>query len=43
MKKTLQINLGDLTFNIEEDAYTKLSGYLASIQVFNTYTITVSF
>ena len=32
MKKTLQINLGGLTFNIEEDAYTKLSGYLASIQ-----------
>ncbi len=38
MKKTLQINLGGITFNIEEDAYEKLSAYLESIKkYFSSY------
>ena len=38
MKKTLQINLAGITFNIEEDAYSKLNQYLKSIQqYFSTY------
>jgi phage shock protein PspC (stress-responsive transcriptional regulator) len=32
MKKTLQINLGGLTFNIEETAFQKLNQYLDAIQ-----------
>lgn len=38
MKKTLQINLGGITFNIEEDAYEKLNAYLESIKkYFSSY------
>ncbi|SOE20930.1 Phage shock protein PspC (stress-responsive transcriptional regulator) [Spirosomataceae bacterium TFI 002] len=32
MKKTVQINIAGILFNIEEDAYSKLSTYLKSIQ-----------
>jgi phage shock protein PspC (stress-responsive transcriptional regulator) len=32
MKKTIQINIAGIVFNIEEDAYEKLSAYLRSIQ-----------
>ncbi|HEY1053603.1 MAG TPA: PspC domain-containing protein, partial [Emticicia sp.] len=32
MKKTIQINIAGVVFNIEEDAYDKLSNYLRSIQ-----------
>jgi phage shock protein PspC (stress-responsive transcriptional regulator) len=32
MKKTIQINIAGIMFNIEEDAYDKLSAYLRSIQ-----------
>lgn len=38
MKKTLQINLAGIVFNIEEDAYDKLNGYLQAIQqYFSSY------
>ncbi len=38
MKKTLQINIGGLSFTIEEDAFEKLNQYLASIKkYFSTY------
>jgi phage shock protein PspC (stress-responsive transcriptional regulator) len=38
MKKTLQINIGGLSFTVEEDAYEKLSQYLESIQkYFSSY------
>lgn len=38
MKKTLQINIAGIVFNIEEDAYEKLKGYLASVQqYFSSY------
>ncbi len=38
MKKTLQINLAGISFTIEEDAYSKLSQYLKSIQqYFSSY------
>lgn len=36
MKKTLQINIAGVLFNIEEDAYNKLSTYLQSIQKYFT-------
>ncbi|MFN3852454.1 MAG: PspC domain-containing protein [Spirosomataceae bacterium] len=32
MKKTIQINIAGIVFNIEEDAFDKLSGYLKSVQ-----------
>ncbi|MGR3812126.1 PspC domain-containing protein [Jiulongibacter sp. NS-SX5] len=32
MKKTIQINIAGIVFNIEEDAYATLSDYLASVQ-----------
>lgn len=38
MKKTIQINIAGMVFNIEEDAYEKLNAYLASIkQYFASY------
>ena len=38
MKKTIQINIAGMVFNIEEDAYDKLSNYLSSIkQYFSSY------
>jgi phage shock protein PspC (stress-responsive transcriptional regulator) len=38
MKKTIQIHLGGVTFNVEEDAYTKLSAYLEAIKkYFSSY------
>ena len=38
MKKTLTINLNNIVFNIEEDAYDKLKTYLDSIrEYFDTY------
>ena len=38
MKKTLQITIGGLIFNIEEDAFTKLSQYLEAIKkYFSSY------
>jgi phage shock protein PspC (stress-responsive transcriptional regulator) len=38
MKKTLQITIGGLIFNIEEDAYNKLSQYLEAIKkYFSSY------
>lgn len=38
MKKTIQINIAGVVFNIEEDAYDKLSSYLRSIQqYFSSY------
>ncbi|PLK42542.1 PspC domain-containing protein [Emticicia sp. TH156] len=38
MKKTIQINIAGVVFNIEEDAYDKLSNYLRSIQqYFSSY------
>lgn len=38
MKKTIQINIAGMVFNIEEDAYEKLSNYLQSIkQYFSSY------
>ncbi|MCP9770544.1 PspC domain-containing protein [Lacihabitans sp. LS3-19] len=38
MKKTLQITIGGLIFNIEEDAYAKLSQYLEAIKkYFSSY------
>ena len=38
MKKTLQITIGGLIFNIEEDAYDKLSQYLEAIKkYFSSY------
>ncbi len=38
MKKTLQINLGGVSFTIDEDAYQKLSNYLAAIKkYFSSY------
>ncbi|AFK03125.1 phage shock protein C, PspC [Emticicia oligotrophica DSM 17448] len=38
MKKTIQINIAGMVFNIEEDAYEKLNNYLASIkQYFSSY------
>ena len=38
MKKTIQINIAGMVFNIEEDAYDKLNNYLSSIkQYFSSY------
>jgi phage shock protein PspC (stress-responsive transcriptional regulator) len=38
MKKTIQINIAGVVFNIEEDAYEKLSNYLRAIQqYFSSY------
>ncbi|MBA4853692.1 PspC domain-containing protein [Emticicia sp. BO119] len=38
MKKTIQINIAGVVFNIEEDAYDKLNNYLRSIQqYFSSY------
>ncbi len=38
MKKTIQINIAGMVFNIEDDAYDKLSNYLQSIkQYFSSY------
>ncbi len=38
MKKTIQINIAGMVFNIEEDAYEKLNNYLTSIkQYFASY------
>lgn len=38
MKKTIQINIAGMVFNIEEDAYDKLNNYLHSIkQYFSSY------
>ncbi len=38
MKKTIQINIAGMVFNIEDDAYEKLSNYLQSIkQYFASY------
>ena len=38
MKKTIQINIAGMVFNIEEDAYDKLNNYLYSIkQYFSSY------
>ncbi len=38
MKKTIQINIAGMVFNIEEDAYEKLNAYLVSIkQYFASY------
>ncbi|MDZ7934183.1 MAG: PspC domain-containing protein [Emticicia sp.] len=38
MKKTIQINIAGMVFNIEEDAYDKLNAYLVSIkQYFASY------
>jgi phage shock protein PspC (stress-responsive transcriptional regulator) len=38
MKKTIQINIAGMVFNIEDDAYEKLSNYLSSIkQYFASY------
>lgn len=38
MKKTIQINIAGVVFNIEEDAYDKLNSYLRSIQqYFSSY------
>ncbi|WP_435357412.1 PspC domain-containing protein [Emticicia sp. SJ17W-69] len=38
MKKTIQINIAGMVFNIEEDAYDKLNNYLLSIkQYFSSY------
>jgi phage shock protein PspC (stress-responsive transcriptional regulator) len=38
MKKTISINIAGVIFYIEEDAYEKLKGYLASVQkYFSTY------
>jgi phage shock protein PspC (stress-responsive transcriptional regulator) len=38
MKKTIQINIAGVVFNIEEDAYEKLNNYLRSIQqYFSSY------
>lgn len=38
MKKTIQINIAGVVFNIEEDAYDKLSNYLRAIQqYFSSY------
>ncbi|KPM47151.1 PspC domain-containing protein [Jiulongibacter sediminis] len=38
MKKTIQINIAGIVFNIEEDAYKTLNDYLASVQkYFSSY------
>jgi phage shock protein PspC (stress-responsive transcriptional regulator) len=38
MKKTIQINIAGMVFNIEEDAYDKLNNYLQAIkQYFSSY------
>jgi phage shock protein PspC (stress-responsive transcriptional regulator) len=38
MKKTIQIHLGGVTFNVEEDAFAKLSAYLEAIKkYFSSY------
>jgi len=34
MKQTISINLGGIVFNIDDDAYSKLKGYLDQIEIY---------